>query len=112
MNAWLAAAANPANLATVNFSDFTIYTPIIPSDAKCPSYPMDVCPNTPPQEFMTYSASEPSFFGILGADLLLFGCGMRLGAWFTVLALARSKPAVWALFVLPDSSSCWPSDPT
>lgn len=78
VNAWLKAAANPANLATVNFADFTIYTPTKPSDAKCPSYPNSTCPNTPPQEFITYSATEPGFFGILGVDMLLFGCGVLL----------------------------------
>lgn len=76
VNAWLAAAANPSNLAQVNFSDFTIYTPVSPSDASCPGYPSSACPAVPPQEFMTYNASEPSFLAILGADLLLFGCAL------------------------------------
>lgn len=74
VNAWLAAAANPSNLATVNFADFTIYTPFEPTDAACPGYPNSACPSTPPQEFMTYSAAEPSFFAMLGIDLALFGC--------------------------------------
>lgn len=75
VNAWLAAAANPSNLAQVNFSDFTIYTPVSPSNASCSGSP---CPTAPPQEFMTYNASEPSFIAILGADLLLFGCALVL----------------------------------
>lgn len=74
VNTWLHQAQ--ANYATVDTSDFTIYTAALPTDAKCPSYPNSVCPNTPPQEFITYSASEPGFFGILGADLLLFGFGV------------------------------------
>lgn len=74
VNSWLQQAQT--NYGTVNTSDFTIYTPINPSDATCPGYAGSVCPHTPPQEFITYSASEPGFFGILGADLLLFACGL------------------------------------
>lgn len=76
VNAWLAAASNPSNLASVNFGDFTIYTPIEPTDAQCPGYPNSACPSTPPQEFITYSAAEPSFIALLGVDLALFGCAL------------------------------------
>ncbi|MGH9352712.1 MAG: hypothetical protein ACRD2G_11215 [Terriglobia bacterium] len=59
-----------------DLSNFTVYTPVIPSDASCSGYPSSSCPNSPPQEFMVYNASESSFLAIFGADLLLFGCAV------------------------------------
>jgi hypothetical protein len=60
---WLTAAESAQNLAQVNLSDFTIYTP------TCGASP---CQN-PPQEFITYRTPEPPFVLSLLADLLLFG---------------------------------------
>jgi hypothetical protein len=59
INGWLAAAQNPSNYGTGNYSNLVIYTPV----SGWPNYPQDV-----PQEYIG-KVPEPSALLLLGAGL-------------------------------------------
>jgi hypothetical protein len=84
---WLGEAQMSANYESVDTADFTIYTPDTTDSINCPGY--SSCPSIPPQEFITYNASEPSVAAILGADLLLFGFALEVLRRRGVLQLVR-----------------------
>lgn len=84
---WLTQAQN-ADLSRVDTASFTIYTPLASPAPTCSGSP---CPTSPPQEFMTYSASEPSFLAILGVDFLIFGFAFAILRRRGVLMLHRQS---------------------
>lgn len=82
---WLNAAENQT-FTPGEFANFTIYTPVIPPAPTCGGSP---CASSPPQEFMTYNASEPAFLLILGVDLVLFGFAAMILRRRGILAAVR-----------------------
>ena len=86
---WLTQAEMSSNYGSVDTADFTIYTPDTSDSITCPGYSNGDCPDTPPQEFITYNAPEPSVAAILGADLLLFGFVLEVLRRRGILKLVR-----------------------
>ncbi|MDE3179666.1 MAG: hypothetical protein KGM47_08395 [Acidobacteriota bacterium] len=82
---------NAQGQAPSDSSSFTVYTPFIPPAPTCYSGAGQAvqCASSPPQEFITYNASEPPFLAMLGADLLLLGLAIGFLRRRAVLKFVR-----------------------
>lgn len=65
-NSWLTQAAAHAS---DQFTNVYVLSPVMPTDATCPAYPNQVCPYTPPQEFLVVKTPEPAAATTLAFDL-------------------------------------------
>jgi hypothetical protein len=63
-----------ADLSSINFSNFTVYTPT----SAPPSCGGSPCESSPPQEFITYTTPEAPMPVIFLADLLLLGTAVMM----------------------------------